>query len=562
MKPAVNKAILVGGVMSMLFGNAAQCGEVSAGASALKKINHIVVIYQENHSFDNLFGDWEKVDGLDHAHVTQVDQTGKAFACLVQNDVNLTSPPLGSSCTGAAGDVQSDFANRPFRIDSIIAPSDTTCPAAGDGPANGVKKGDGLKGGCTRDIVHRYYQEQYQLDHGKLDRYVTGSDAIGLTMGYYATRELPIYSYLHSPGHPHYVISDQFFQGAFGGSFLNHQWLIAARTPQWTGAISDGSASDLHSVVDANGMPSKYPLYTPVGGIAVQDKALTASCDGPSDRAAFAAGVVCGDFAVNTIQPEAWPYAPGTPAAKRLPAIDYPNIGVLLSEAGIDWAWYSGGWANADGDPMRPGFSNGAGPSCTDPDVFPNSTWPRCPNKLFQFHHQPLNYFKMFAPGTEARHAHLGDEEEFTQLVAGSSTRCALKSVSFIKPLGAENEHPGYASQSIGNDHLVKLIQSVVNSACARDTMIIVTYDEFGGQADHVAPPSKRQPKGPFDQWGPGTRIPTLVVASALPKEFGVDHLVHDTTSILATIEHRFGLGSLGSRDAATADLGSVFGAK
>ena len=45
----------------------------------LNKINHIVVIYEENHSFDNLYGGWEGVNGLanaDAAHTTQVNQAG------------------------------------------------------------------------------------------------------------------------------------------------------------------------------------------------------------------------------------------------------------------------------------------------------------------------------------------------------------------------------------------------------------------------------------------------------------------------------------------------------
>ncbi len=50
----------------------------------------------------------------------------------------------------------------------------------------------------TRDIVHRFYQEQYQLNDRQQNRYVTGSDAIGLTMGYYDTSALPINEYLHT----------------------------------------------------------------------------------------------------------------------------------------------------------------------------------------------------------------------------------------------------------------------------------------------------------------------------------------------------------------------------
>ena len=533
------------------------------GRHALDRIKHIVVVYQENHSFDNLYGGWERVNGVRHAHVPQVSQVGAAFGCLKQNDVNLTSPPLPVTCTDIASGTTSDFGNVPFKIDSFIAATDTTCPAPGTFAPNGVLKGGGLAGGCTKDIVHRYYQEQYQIDGGKMDRYVTGSDAVGLAMGYYDTRKLPIYAYLHSPGHPNYVVADNFFQAAFGGSFLNHQWLVAARTPEWIAAVNDGSATDLHSVVDANGMPNNYALYASPAGTTVKDQALTASCNPGPGRGPTPVGVVCGDFAINTIQPFAWPYAPGTAVARRLPALTTPTIGDRLTGAGVDWAWYSGGWANAEGDTTQPGYTNGSGSTCSDANAIAGSTWPKCPDKLFQFHHQAFNYFANYAPGAAARSAHLRDEAEFLQLAQTSDQhKCQLKAVSFVKPLGAENEHPGYASESAGSDHLVNLIKAVQGSACAKDTMIIVTYDEFGGQADHVPPPAVGNLKGAYDQWGPGTRVPALVIAPHLRSRFGVDSAVHDTTSILATIERRFKLQALGSRDAAVEDLTTVFDAE
>jgi hypothetical protein len=63
------------------------------------------------------------------------------------------------------------------------------------------------------------------------------------------------------------------------------------------------------------------------------------------------------------------------------------------------------------------------------------------------------------------------------------------------------------------------------------------------------------------DAFGPGTRIPALVLAPNLPGTALVDSISHDTTSILATIEHRFGLHALSSRDSAVADLTSVYSA-
>ncbi|HEX9418706.1 MAG TPA: alkaline phosphatase family protein [Methylomirabilota bacterium] len=88
----------------------------------LQKINHIVVIYQENHSFDNLYGGWEGVNGranADAAHTQQINQSGAPFNCLLQDDVNLTSPsPLPTTCTETitlpAKTINSDLVNKPF----------------------------------------------------------------------------------------------------------------------------------------------------------------------------------------------------------------------------------------------------------------------------------------------------------------------------------------------------------------------------------------------------------------------------------------------------------------
>jgi acid phosphatase len=384
---------------------------------------------------------------------------------------------------------------------------------------------------------------------------VTGSDAVGLAMGHYDTRRLPVYEYLHARGHPAYAISDRFFQAAHGGSFLNHQWLIAAATPVFYNARNDGSADDLHSQVDANGMPTSYPLYAATR--AVKDAELTVPCD--SERPA---GLACGDYAVNTIQPLYEPFQPGTAVAHRLPPQKGLTIGDRLSEKRVDWAWYSGGWSNANGDVGGPGWTNGSTPrTCADPQTATGAVWPHCPNALFQYHHQPFNYFEAYAPGTDARRQHLRDEVEFEALAAASRRRCRLKPVSFVKPIGAQNEHPGYASEHVGSEHLVDLLRTLQRSRCARDTMVVVTYDEFGGQWDHVPPPGQgADTPGPHDEMGPGSRVPALTIAPGLRRPFSVDRASHDTTSIMATIEHRFGLPPVTARDAQVQDLSTVFG--
>src|SRR3954470_14315648 len=104
------------------------------GRRGLRAVKHIVVIYEENHSFDNLYGGWEGVNGrrrADAAHTKQVNQAGNTYNCLKQNDVNLAA--LSQSCSDAppgtpGGPFTSHFGNAPFTIDNFIKPADKRWP--------------------------------------------------------------------------------------------------------------------------------------------------------------------------------------------------------------------------------------------------------------------------------------------------------------------------------------------------------------------------------------------------------------------------------------------------
>ncbi len=123
-------------------------------------VNHIVVIYEENHSFDNLYGLWGPVNGdtpnglaqANLGHTVQVSQAGTPYTCLLQNDVNLKAPsPLTTQCIDPNAAVgNSHFINLPFKIDDYIKATDTTCPPPGVFAANGVLNGSGLPGRVHR----------------------------------------------------------------------------------------------------------------------------------------------------------------------------------------------------------------------------------------------------------------------------------------------------------------------------------------------------------------------------------------------------------------------------
>jgi acid phosphatase len=328
-----------------------------------------------------------------------------------------------------------------------------------------------------------------------------------------------------------YVLADNFFQAAFGGSYLNHQYLICGCAPEYPNA-DVAAAKPTITVLDTDNSGKFLPSLTRTP--ASPASALT----GPP------AFVLSGNIApknyfgdgtfrsINTMQP---PYQPsgnapvtgGDPAlanpasATTLPPQTAMTIGDQLSAAGITWAWYSGAWNQA----------------LADRTVIYNNTVPN-----FQAHHHPFNYYAAYAPGTAARAAHLKD---YNDLVAAASAG-TLPQVSFYKPEGDLNQHPGYASIKAGDDHIAGLIAKLAASPQWNKMLIVVTYDENGGAWDHVAPPKA-------DLLGPGNRIPAIII-SPIAKAGTVDHTQYDTASIDRLIARRFGLAALpgiAARDAA-----------
>jgi phospholipase C len=494
-------------------------------AGALAQINHFVVIYQENWSFDALYGSFPGANGIANASPTslaQIDRlTGKPYTQQLGQpfDLSVNGPALTTPPQPLNGAIDTRF---PAGLDTLH-PYDAN---------NYLSPGD-----RTGDIVHRFYQEQSQINHGAQDQYVTWSDNPGLVMSHFDATNLPEGLLAQQ-----YTMDDNFFHASFGGSFLNHQFLVAAAAPVYPNAPA--------SMVATLGPDGQLAL-DPTTGKIVHDGNIT-----PVGGASFADTGKTFDknYAINTIFSKnlAPDFVGNNTAASLLPSQNdsdpskpnyVPTIGDRLDQAKVSWKWYSGGWDGAlAGSPSNPANGGKAGTGA-DP--------------LFQWHHQPLAYYDNFAPWlpngqrNPLSAAHLQDETNFfADLSSGD-----LPSVSFIKPLGPDNEHPGYASLLRGQQHVADIVHAIQNSPAWAHTAIIITYDENGGRWDHVSAPDAN------GIWGDGTRVPAIVISPYAKKGF-VDHTQHDTLSILKTVEERFHLKPLNQLDAKASDLSSSFQSK
>jgi acid phosphatase len=503
----VNAAVFA--ILMGFLAGAAQAGEPTA--ADLAKIQTVVVLYAENRSFDALYGNFPDANGLTPDVLAKLppqrDRDGSILKEL---------PPIWDGLTAAGVQPAIDVAHTKGLLPNA--------PFAIDGPPFHLPLSIE-----TRDLWHKFYQNQMQIDGGKNDRFVAWADSGALVMGHYDGSKLPLWDVAK-----HYTLADNFFMGAFGGSFINHFFLICSCAPIYPQADKDKKVKDLISAVEEDGFTLKRAANSP---ISAMDGPPVFESDGQLTPKIMV-GSIPTFFAVNTMRP---PYQPSEnrPAwldkaaadpslSPTLPPQGMTTIGDLLSDRGITWAWYAGGWQIAlDGKNTR-----------LDPN--------------FQTHHQPFNYFADMAPGTAARAEHLLDGGDKGAKFIAAIDAGSLPQVAFYKPQGNLNEHPGYADVLSGDKHLVDIVGHLEKSPQWAHMLVIITYDENGGFWDHVAPPKA-------DRFGPGTRVPALII-SPFAKRGYVDHTLYDTTSILRFLTRRFALPTLAGiavRDKAMQEAGS-----
>ncbi|WP_050977642.1 acid phosphatase [Herbaspirillum lusitanum] len=284
-------AISIAAGLSACGGNA----NIAGDDAAVRNIDTVVVIYAENRGFDTLYGLFPGANGIPGvnpsskgAYLPQVDVDGAVLPVLPPTWGGMTAPGQSKVITQAQS---AGMPNKPFQIDG--------------------KDGVALEASVvTRDLVHRFYNNQMQINGGRNDRFATYSDAGGLSMGYYDGSNMAMWQLAKE-----YTLADNFFMGSFGGSFQNHQYLICACTPQYPNADKSPAKGGISKVeFDAQGnfvrlTPAPSTPKSVLGGAPkyANDGTLTPA----DDKGMY--------YAVNTMQPAYQPSnvaAPASDAAK------------------------------------------------------------------------------------------------------------------------------------------------------------------------------------------------------------------------------------------------------
>ena len=505
--------------------------------TSAKVIKHVVVIFDENISFDHYFGTYPNAANSDGTTFTAATGTTTPEN-YVKNPALLTANPNLNSQnqTAAASGTGTPSAGNPFRL---------SVQQAGTG-----------------DQDHDYDTEQMAFDGGKMDLFPysvgyadstesanlatqTNAPALAnttaLTMAYYDGNTVTaLWNYAQ-----HYALNDHSFGSTFGPSTPGAINLVSGQT---NGVVTpDPSiAPNIASDIVADGQ----------GGIT-----LISDADPTGDK--------CSSTSANV-------------------SLSGKNIGDLLNAANVTWGFFEGGF---DLTATNTNGTTGCGRTTGAVNI------PNHPLKADYIpHHEPFQYYASTANLNHNRPTagvaigaadpsganHQYDTSDFTTALAAGS----IPAVSFLKAPGFQDAHAGYSDPLDEQTWLVNTINAIEASSLWPNTAIIIAYDDSDGWYDHLTdivngsatsfdkfngagsclssttlpgPNSNGQPVQ--GRCGHGPRLPLLVISPWAQKNY-VDSTPTDQASITQFIEDTFLAGQRiggGSFDATAGTLNNMF---
>ena len=432
-RPLLNIGYFVG--MSTLLVSLGACGSGSAGGGPKPTalIKHVVVIFQENRTPDNLFQD----------------------PVLISRGADIASSGLNLS-------------------GQTIPLSPIDLGTMGSNPQN-------------YDLSHTHAAFNGMYDHGKMD----GAEKVGCSPAANCPPNAhpnPQYMYvMPSDVQPYFAMAEQYtfgdrmFQTNEGPSFPAHQFIIS-------GTSAPTKTSNL------------FAAENPIG---------TAGCLGPPTVTV----VMIDPFGSETADPPEYP------------CFEHPTLTDLLDNVGVTWRYYA----------------PSAGSIWTGPDA------------IAHICQQQDVHGKLTCTGPDWTADVIIPEQQVLADIGNGQ----LAQVTWVMPDGRSSDHAEVDDGS-GPSWVSSIVNAIGNSPFWSNTAIIITWDDWGGWFDHVAPKVVNDGMSWGSGYVYGFRVP-LIVVSPYAKAGYISHVNHDFGSILKFIETTFNLPSLGYADGPADDLSDCF---
>jgi phospholipase C len=524
-------------------------------------IKHVIVLFQENVSFDHYFATYPNA-----LFSSDTEMFGQSFTPLATTPtVNGLSPEL------LKGNLNQNNTLTAFVSPARLAPNQAyTCSNS-----------------------HAYLNEQQAEDKGLMDRFPGSTGATpssngegclpdgSTVMGYYDGNTVTaLWNYAQR-----FAMSDNSFGSTFGPSTPGVINLVSGQT---LGGILHHAGSAVGSVyVNSNSAAT---------GSGLSETVTNVTDDGDNDAYLDDCGKDKG----------------GTVVTETL-EMTSKNIGDLLNAKHITWAWFQGGF-----EPTTPATLNRDGTTLT-PAVCGAShiehLWPNTGTPLYSLaneignnlgstniqvatadyvsHHAGFMFYAStrnphHLPGTPglplggpdtpnlpfcAPYDCTGANHNYDASILFDAIKDGtLPAVSFVKAPAYQNGHPGNSDPLVEQTWLVQIVNAVMNSSLWKSTAIIIAYDDSDGWYDHVSSPIVNQSNtGPTDvedalagnncgtaataiyegRCGHGFRQPLIMISPYSKRNF-VDHTLTNQASIIAFIEYNWNLGTIGTIDGST----------
>ena len=522
---ALSSQMLAGGVPAgaTLLSSRSPGDEAAATATPIK---HLVVIFQENVSFDHYFATYPEAanppgEPAFHAAVQTPSVNGLSGALLMDNP-NLSNPQ---------------------RLDRTQA---STC-----------------------DQNHGYTAEQKAFDRGLMDQFVQdtgGAKTVAACTG-------------QSTGtQPNYAVMDY-----YDGNTVTGLWNYAQHFSLSDNSYGTDFGPSTPGAINVTGGNTYGALCGPSSAVYLAP-ACTAS---PTATTGQGPGTVYSDadpyYDVCSASEDK------TPVAKTI-QMGGSNVGDLLNGKGLTWGWFQGGFASPGYVPGKPGSDNLAAVCTgshrnlagqTVSDYIPH-------HEPFQYfastanpNHEPPTSVGAIGHQDQANHQY--DLRDFW---AAADTN-NLPAVSYLKAAGYEDGHAGYSDPLEEQTFLAETINHLETLPTWKSTAVVINWDDSDGWYDHQMGPVTTQSQTPLDALtGPGTcgtniakvpttdtgapeqarcgvgpRIPLLVISPYSRSNF-IDNTFSTQTSVVRFIEDNWLSGERiggGSTDATTGSLGAMF---